>query len=478
MIPHLRPETARRALLALPLLAMAFAVAAFGGVYAWAFGLAYTFIFASLAAFALAAWRADTRLHWCPIYGPLLAFALFAAWQCGSGSSQVPASTASAALHLAAAGAVFVLFTQLYRGDRDAGWIAAAINGFTAALALLAILQVLTGADGIYWRFTYLYASPAGSFVNRNHFAGCMELLLPVSCVAAFQHRHRPLSRFLAWATAPALGIAAVLLSASRGGMAALAVEAVSGLIIWLFLERLRRRIAVEQTGDPEAPPSTRPVDMAAVASASPRYLSAPSPQRRAALLAAIGLAAAMVWIVGTSRLQARLHRGSGLTVEPSLAQRAFLNQSTWDMFIQRPWSGWGLGTWANLYPEFARFDDNAVYTFAHNDILQGLAETGLIGVLCALAFWTFWLRGFYQTLRRWPPAHIHLGGGAPPAFSLAVGSAIACAGLIVHSWVDFNLHIPANLLLFFAISALALPASASLAPDRTAASVTAGRPR
>src|SRR6185437_7506207 len=115
-------------------------------------------------------------------------------------------------------------------------------------------------------------------------------------------------------ATAPALGIAAVLLSASRGGMAALAVEAVSGLIIWLFLERLRRRIAVEQTGDPEAPPSTRPVDMAAVASASPRYLAAPSPQRRAALLAAIGLAAAMVWIVGTSRLQARLHRGSGLT--------------------------------------------------------------------------------------------------------------------------------------------------------------------
>lgn len=459
----LRPENIRRALLALPLLAMAFAVAAFGGVYAWAFGVAYTLVFAALGALALAAWRGHLRLHWRPIYWPLLAFASLAVWQYGAGASQVPASTASAALHLAAAGAVFVLFTQLYRGDRDAGWIASAVNGFTAALALLAILQVLTGADGVYWRFTYLYASPAGSFVNRNHFAGCMELLLPVSCVAAFQHRHRPLSHFLAWAAAPAFGIAAVLLSASRGGMAALAVEAVSGLIIWLFLERLRQEMPEQPTAEPDAPPTARPLDMARTDPAASRYLAAPRARRRAALLAAIALATAMVWIVGTSRMQARLQHGSGPTVEPNLAQRAFLNQSTWDMFVQRPWTGWGLGTWANLYPEFARFDDNAIYTFAHNDVLQWLAETGLAGAVCALLFWSFWFRGLYQTLRRWPPAQIHLGGGAPPAVSLAVGAAIACAGLIVHSWVDFNLHIPANLLLFFAIAALALPARESL---------------
>ncbi|HET9785418.1 MAG TPA: hypothetical protein VFP94_10745, partial [Terriglobales bacterium] len=104
------------------------------------------------------------------------------------------------------------------------------------------------------------------------------------------------------------------------------------------------------------------------------------------------------------------------------------------------------------------RFNDGNVYMFAHNDYLQLLAETGVAGVTLAGAFWGLWLLAFMDRMRRWPPALVHSHGGAPAAIPLAVAAALGCAGLLVHSMVDFNLHIPANLLLFFTLAALALP--------------------
>src|SRR6185312_8768544 len=161
-----RADRIQRALLATPLVAAGFAVWAFGGVYGWAYGIAYGLIFAGLGTWATLCLLGVLRACWRPVYWALAAYGAWVGVQYFTGLSFVPSATTSAAVHLGAGGALFVLVSQCYSGDRDAGWITAAFSVFTGALALLAILQAETGAQGIYWHFTYLYASPAGSFVN------------------------------------------------------------------------------------------------------------------------------------------------------------------------------------------------------------------------------------------------------------------------------------------------------------------------
>ena len=46
-------------------------------------------------------------------------------------------------------------------------------------------------------------------------------------------------------------------------------------------------------------------------------------------------------------------------------------------MIAARPWTGYGLGNFATVYPEFARFDPGAVVEHAHNDWLEWATEGG-----------------------------------------------------------------------------------------------------
>ena len=424
-------ELRRRVLLGVPLAAVGFAIWAFGGVYGWAYGITYLLIFTALGVWAWECGQGRMQWRWRPIYAPIVLFGAWAALQYDSRLSAVPAATATALLHLGAAGALFLLVSQTYRGDVDVDWLARSFSVFTAALALLALLEALTASHGVYWTFTYAYASPAGSFVNRDHFAGCMEMLLPMAAVAAYRQRGRDWVEFLPWAAPPALGVAAMVLAASRGGLMALTAEAASGLAILAYLQRRRGERA--------------------------RRLERQERRSRwQALGVAGGMTLGLVLLLGSQRLQRRLEDTTAFG--PSLEQRAALNASTLAMFDARPLTGWGLGTWAYVYPAYARFDDGVTYAYAHNDYLQLLAETGLIGALLAALFWAIWAGEFLRRLRRWPPALLPTGLRAPPAVPMAVAAAMGCMGLLVHSWVDFNLHIPANLLLFFALAALALP--------------------
>jgi O-antigen ligase len=87
------------------------------------------------------------------------------------------------------------------------------------------------------------------------------------------------------------------------------------------------------------------------------------------------------------------------------------------------------------------------VVDHAHNDYLEMLAETGLIGALCSLAFIVLLFRSALANLQ-----------SDQSRFLLAVraGALVACSGLLLHSLVDFNLHIPSNALLFALLAFLA----------------------
>ena len=81
-----------------------------------------------------------------------------------------------------------------------------------------------------------------------------------------------------------------------------------------------------------------------------------------------------------------------------------------------------------------------ASWNFVHNDYLQLLVEGGFLGLVLAIWAIVLWLRHFhsgFKTVTNIENKNIRYGLGC---------SVIA---LLIHSFMDFNLHIPANALLF-----------------------------
>ena len=109
-------------------------------------------------------------------------------------------------------------------------------------------------------------------------------------------------------------------------------------------------------------------------------------------------------------------------------------------IFLHHPVKGCGLGTLVDVYPLYETVYDGKLVDHVHNDYMELLAETGLLGGLCGAAF--LWL--LYRDARR-------NFGAEQGHFSRAqhAGAIIAVSGLLLHSFVDFNLHIPSNALLF-----------------------------
>jgi O-antigen ligase len=112
-------------------------------------------------------------------------------------------------------------------------------------------------------------------------------------------------------------------------------------------------------------------------------------------------------------------------------------------MFSARPLLGWGLGTFADVYPQFRSFYTNSQVNEAHNDYLQTLTETGIMGFVIGMWLIVTALRRALRKTSNWSS---DVNG------ILALAALLGISGILVHSLVDFNLEIPANALLFFVL--------------------------
>jgi hypothetical protein len=94
--------------------------------------------------------------------------------------------------------------------------------------------------------------------------------------------------------------------------------------------------------------------------------------------LVAVGLTLVLFtgWLVAT-----RLPVGQ-LTNAPWLLYRDQIWAAGWDLFLAKPWSGYGLGSFRTVYPSKARFDTGEVVHRAHNDWLEWAVEGGIWGPL------------------------------------------------------------------------------------------------
>ncbi len=422
---HLTPAPARLfAIARIILLGTLFtAPLAFGAVQPWVWGA-----LALAAASLFVVWAAGSflgrsiRVYWSPIYMPAAAFLLLVALQYLGGITLDRTATREALCKLTTDFALFFLAGQFFSEASEPQWrrIGLAITIYTFALGVFATLQFFSSHNLIYW----IFPSPGftfGPYVNHNHYAGLMEMLIPIS-VAAVLSRLR-LERFSSaregictlesgvalLGFAALIPVASLLLSGSRGGFISLTVEAALAAML-IFLRGSRR---ARQT-------------MAAFAGAG--------------ILAAALLFFWMAPREITERLAALVPATHPR--ELSLAERLIPAEDSLHIFRDHLAFGAGLGSFETVYPRYQSFPSDSRWDYAHDDYAQAIAETGLAGgalIFSALGFF------FWMAFGPRPGSRPSDSGTNGSAWWLRWGAAIGCCGLLVHSFVDFNLHIPAN---------------------------------
>jgi len=284
--------------------------------------------------------------------------------------------------------------------------------------ACYGLVQYLAGWQYIFtYRKVFGTGDATGTYINRNHFAGLLEMVLPFVLAGALFRRpqraelgvKRKLlaaissessSRLLSQAMGFAVLCLALVFSRSRMGIAA----GVSGLLLvgGLHILRRRRRSAV------------------------------------ALLLVLLLIPACYAAWVGleavTSRFEILGHAGA------MEQDRLPIWRDSLRAIGDFKWLGTGLGTyeWAVGHYQTGFLDYR--YEHAHSDYLEFAAEIGIpAAALLFAGLWALVVRAARTAIR----------SNRRSAAILAAGSAGALAAILLHAVTDFNLQIPANALLF-----------------------------
>ena len=365
------------------------------------------------AAILLLIWAAtavrnpDIPIIWNPLLFPLVAFWAIGAGQYATGVSVLPYLTGVELVRFTTLVALFFLTVQSFRTRgqwRSFIWF---LLLFGFCVSLFGILQHFTWNGKIFWlREVPLRSAPFGPYENRNHFAGFVELMIP-SGIAILILRGERRDQLPLLALFSVLPIGALFLSASRAGI----ISFLAGTAILFLLVILRRREA----------------------------------KSLAAAAVLMALAIAIVSWLGIDSAMRRFAEYKGLEV--SEARRVAMVRGTIHLFLDHPLLGTGLGTFQEVYPRYDTVYDGLIVNHSHNDYAEALAETGVAGGACLLAFFVLLFWRAWKLIR---------DDQNERNLAYHMGAIVACSSLMIHSLADFSFHIPANAFLFLVQAALA----------------------
>ena len=130
---------------------------------------------------------------------------------------------------------------------------------------------------------------------------------------------------------------------------------------------------------------------------------------------------------------------------------------AAWKIWQTSPWMGVGPGHFDFHYPQFGNAHYQTRPNRVHNDYLNTLVDWGGVGLACLLTlaatlFATFFRHGWTGLAQGVSPDRTE-----SHRLAWVVGALFGLVGLGLHSFADFNLHIPANALTLAAITGMAL---------------------
>jgi O-antigen ligase len=287
---------------------------------------------------------------------------------------------------------------------------------FLKVLLAIGLFEALLGLAQFFvmpgWTFGYTnpVSRSSGTLINRNHFAGLLEIFIPVALGLAYMsaRRYGGLARAYIYLLAGTLMSLALLFSLSRMGI-------LSFLFTLCFLGILQWRRS----------------------------------QRRLAAGLAFGMgalvAAGALWIGVDSIVQ----RYSELMIDDALFResRVMISRDVTRMIMANP-LGVGLSNFQDRFRQYQTFRPDLLFDHAHNDYLETAAEWGLP---LAIAYWSFIVFAVIRAIRLFDSVH------SPEQRGILLACIGAILAILIHSLTDFNLQIPSNATLFFTFVGISL---------------------
>ena len=286
--------------------------------------------------------------------------------------------------------------------------------------AFYGLIQALVPSMGVLWvDYVHDYMGNArGTFINRNHFAGFVEMIWPLilGCTMAMTDRGHSFRKAMAYdflnrQALMALGIVvlllALLLSRSRAGIAG---GLIGLLTFWCMARPKIRRIAL--------------------------------PTRL--LMGGIVIVLSIYCMtIGVDPIFERF------LLIGDANSRIDIWRDSLSILKDHP-LGIGLRNYETVFKVYNQnFVSDRTVTYAHNDYLQLLIETGWIGFVSLIGGFVFFIGKSYRRIKRLDAKD------DPLRFFLAIGAFSGIISLAFHSFFDFNLQIPANCLYFVALMAI-----------------------
>ena len=297
--------------------------------------------------------------------------------------------------------------------EQQVFWLSITILLSASLQGTIALLQYLTDIPLFYFGFMGHGNAVLGTYINTNHLTAFMEMAEPLALVLMIQAivdtRHTPVKKSLIILTHATISLLLTFIAfttTSRMGTILLILSIV--VSFWaVTTPEIRKRVAL-------------PI-----------------------LLLRIVLLAVIVW-AQYSVVQTVASTAAELQPEQVLGDlRWSLFQSSWQGIQAFFPFGSGLGTFPQtiqplLDPNTPAYQTHFV-NHVHNDYLEFIYETGLLGIALLTSF-------FYLYIKQWKNLY-RLPHGQIKSLQSAAG--FGALILLIFSLTDFNLHTPANLLIF-----------------------------
>ena len=329
--------------------------------------------------------------------------------------SLIPSATEAAWLALLPPLAVFIVASRL--DEQRLLILVLVFLGMAVGQALLGLIQYGDGPDSLFrLGNTWMAGSAVGTYVNRNSLAGLLEMALPLALallVATVGHgtryhvgRRRGLRQWLARFSVARLNRAVLF------GLAALVI------LLGLIFTRSRTGVSMAMLG------------ILLCTLLLSNRLGGRNVYGLIGTFTAAGIGLAS--LIGLAPVWSRF-----TYADPMEDGRVKIFEATLQAIGQFFPFGTGAGTYQAVMHRFHPIDfPGLTINHAHNDYLEWILGNGLSAILL-IAFWLL------LYLRQWGRVWKH--GDWQPFRFVQVGAGIALLLMMLHTLVDFNLHIPAN---------------------------------
>ncbi len=415
-----------RGILALVLAILVLGPLAFGAVRALEFSVIQILTVGVMALWGIRLWiNAKPQLLWPPICWAALAFAIYAIVRYCQADIEYVARQELLRI-LVYTFLFFAVLNNLHRQE-STQIISFTLIFLAMAIAGYAVYQFM--ADSKYvWFYPTLYPHRgSGTYVCPNHLGGFLELLLPLGLAYTMLGRLKPVTRILIGYASFVL-LAGIAATVSRGAWASTAVALFFFVIALLFRRGFRIPALV-------------------------------------VLALLIGVGAYV--IPRNLYIQMRLRQLYSEQGKVGDDMRFALWQPAFKLWQDHPW--WGVGP-AHFDARFAAYRPEGVQLSpdrVHNDYLNTLVDWGVAGAVLVASAWLLLGLGILKTWPRVRPTAVDLGNkSGSNKFAFLLGASLGLVAILVHSMVDFNMHIPANAIVVVTLMAL-LTSQLRFATDR-----------